>query len=560
MTATGLLAGAAAIDYGAAVSRYAYRVPGAYIELPRARRAITPRRTDIAGFVGIARRGPVGLGVRVESWAAFVAAFGAHTPAGYLAYAAEAFYANGGRTLWVVRMASGSARPATVRLLNEDGRPAVELTAAWTDPGVPHHQPSQGTWAHAMTVTVTRDGDRFDLTLRDPAGLTERWRDLDVDGRRPIVEVLGDTTTGSQLASAQLLPDAGAPLAPAGPAFFADGADGLADLEDTDVAAALACLERIDEVAIVAVPDLQAVPRTTVVVDPPAPRCDDLSEATEDPPPEPPAAELPAPLDVVAGQREMIAQCERTRDRFAVLDPPLTADDPASAMAWCAVQPSSSYAASYFPWILAPDPLRLNGELVRRVPPSGHVVGVYAQRDRTVGVHAPPANVALDVAADVAFAVDDGSHGDANDACLNIIRAYDGRGIRIMGARTLACRPPWRFVSVRRLVAMVQEAVTEDLAWAVFESNNPTLWAEVDRHVRGFLDGLWQAGMLDGAKAAEAFDVRCDADTNPPDEIAQGRLTCLIALRSPAPAEFVIVRVTLAATGAETTLTGVPGG
>ncbi len=65
--------------------------------------------------------------------------------------------------------------------------------------------------------------------------------------------------------------------------------------------------------------------------------------------------------------------------------------------------------------------------------------------------------------------------------------------------------------------------------------------------MRGFLDDLWRAGMLDGATAAEAFDVRCDAETNPPDQVELGLLTCRIALRPPPPAEFVVVRVTLSA-------------
>jgi hypothetical protein len=275
-------------------------------------------------------------------------------------------------------------------------------------------------------------------------------------------------------------------------------------------------------------------------------------------PPEPDPPEFPPPLDVQAGQIELIAQCERTRDRFAVLDPPREAADPDTAISWRDGLTPSTYAAAYFPWVLAPDPLRLSGLLLRPVPPSGHIAGVYARVDWEVGVHRAPANEALQLAADVGFRADDRIHGDANDANLNVIRPYGGRGILIAGARTLAGHAPWRFVNVRRLVAMIEEAVDEDLAWAVFEPNDANLWAEVDRAVRGFLDDLWRAGMLDGATATEAFDVRCDAETNPPDQVDLGRLTCLIGLSPPPPAEFVVVRVTLSADGIEPT--GVPGG
>lgn len=506
--------------------------PGVHVDFARARSGITVRRTDIAGFAGIAARGPLFTPLRVQGWAEFVTAFGAHLPSGYLAYCVEAFFANGGATAWVVRAAHpASATAAGLTLVDDHGLPAVGLTAA----GV-------GRWAHALTASVARDGDRFDLTLRGPDGLVERWRDLGVTGARSIVDVLGDPDSGSALAAAALAAPTGSPPAPAGPRPFAGGADGLRDLATDDLLRAIAALEPVDEIGILAAPDLQAVPTVSIVIDRPAPRCDQL-DGRSDCRPAPEAPDVPPPLDVVRGQLELIAQCERTRDRFAVLDPPRDVTDPQAALAWIDGLPRTSFAAAYFPWVLAPDPLRLAGGLVRPLPPSGHVAGVYARTDREVGVHKAPANVALELAADLAVTVDDVTHGLANDVGLDLIRDQ-GRGIRVVGARTLA-EPPWRFLNVRRLVAMIEEAVSEDLAWSVFEPNGPDLWAEVDRSIRGFLDGLWRAGMLDGASAAEAFDVRCDAETNPPDQTDTGRVTCLIALNPAPPAEFVVVRVTL---------------
>jgi phage tail sheath protein FI len=552
MTGPGLLAGGPPLaDIDVVRPRVAYRTPGIHVEFARAGRAISPRRTDIAGLVGIAARGPLFTPVKVQSWGEFVATFGRHIPAGYLAYCVEAFFANGGRTVWVVRVAhASSARAATVSLADDWGRPSVLLTAV-----------GPGRWAHRMTATVIRADDRFDLTLRGPDGLVEIWRDLGTTGSRNVVDVLNATATGSGLVAAWLPPEqeVGSP-APAGPRAFSGGAEGLLDLTAEDVVRGIAELERIDELAIVAAPDLQAVSRAQPVSDPPPHRCDRLDATDVQAPPDLEQPEFPPPLDVTAGQAELIAQCERTRERFAVLDPPLAVADPQAAIEWRNSLSQSPYAGAYFPWVLAPDPLRLAGQVVRAVPPCGHVVGVYARVDRAVGVHKAPANEVLQLAADVGFRVDDVTHGDANAAGLNIIRDYDGRGITIAGARTLAAGPPWRFVNVRRLVAMVEEAIGEDLGWAVFEPNGPDVWAEIDRAVRGFLDELWRAGMLDGASAAEAFDVRCDDETNPPDQVDLGRLTCLIALRPTPPAEFVVVRVTLSAESVATTSTGVPRG
>lgn len=79
---------------------------------------VTPLRTDIAAFVGIAERGPVDLPVPVESWQQFTSWFGGCTAAGYLAYCVRGFLENGGRRCWVVRVASddplvGAAAAAT---------------------------------------------------------------------------------------------------------------------------------------------------------------------------------------------------------------------------------------------------------------------------------------------------------------------------------------------------------------------------------------------------------------------------------------------------------------
>ena len=76
---------------------------------------MTPLRTDIAAFVGIAERGPVDVPVPVESWQQFVSWFGGCTRVGFLAYAVRGFLENGGRRCWVVRVASrGPAARARV--------------------------------------------------------------------------------------------------------------------------------------------------------------------------------------------------------------------------------------------------------------------------------------------------------------------------------------------------------------------------------------------------------------------------------------------------------------
>ena len=111
------------------------------------------------------------------------------------------------------------------------------------------------------------------------------------------------------------------------------------------------------------------------------------------------------------------------------------------------------------------------------------------------------------------------------------------------GARTLSSDPQWRYVNVRRLLIMLERAVDAATQWLVFEPNDPTLWRDLDRILRVYLDQLWQRGMLDGATAEDAYSVVCDATTNPPAETDAGRMVAVIGVQPPWPAEFVVVRI-----------------
>lgn len=544
----------------------AYRAPGVFFEwLDERTRQLAPRRTDVAGFVGIAARGPLHEPVRLESWTQFVSVFGGHTPQGYLAYAVEGFFANGGRRCYVVRVAD-PARAEYARLCVFEqhvlGQGSQLKQQTWSLFKLVASSP--GTWAHSLVVsTALLGGGRFTLSLSLPDGTYEKWANLslDRDDRRAAVKVLNERAAGSRLVRVAPVdgferPGPDVLLLGRRPMVLAGGADGLSTLRPEhlggqdappDVRWGLATLELIDEVAIVAIPDIMAAPRPLPPRRAPrSPRCDRL-DAPEEPwaPDEPP--ELRPAWDretTLRLQQALVGHCERLKDRVAILDPHPEDVTPAQVLAW-REEFASSYAALYYPWPLVPDPLRGEGDLLA-LPPSGQVAGVYARNDRLIGVHKAPANERLEGVPDIVIALDDTAHGDLNDGGVNVIRPYPARGVRVAGARTLAApgdHSAPRYVNVRRLLLMIEEAIAEQIQWVNFEPNSETLWAEVDRVARGFLDGLWRDGMLDGATAEEAYSVRCDAATNPPEEREAGRVTCLIGVRLPWPAEYVIVRI-----------------
>lgn len=80
-------------------------------------------RTDIAGFVGLAQRGPLPddfpaakvaqAAVKISSWKEFLTNFGSFQEYSYLAYAVRAFFENGGKDCYVVRVAATTSTNPT---------------------------------------------------------------------------------------------------------------------------------------------------------------------------------------------------------------------------------------------------------------------------------------------------------------------------------------------------------------------------------------------------------------------------------------------------------------
>jgi phage tail sheath protein FI len=358
------------------------------------------------------------------------------------------------------------------------------------------------------------------------------------------------------------LPDLSA--VPGGSLRLAGGRDGIAALEGRRFAdpadldridrtpRGLFALSLIDEVAVEAIPDLmlQETPPVSYV---PRPRPHDPCLCQ----PEDPAVSPGPPVTLVerspqfsleeiyAVQQTLIAHCEQARDRIALLDSPLFSQRDQTGLqqirAWRR-RFDSTFAALYYPWILAPAPAGAR-DVVRPMPPSGHVAGIVARTDLAVGVHKAPANVELRWAQGLSDDIDERRQELLNPDGINALRAYPGRGLRVFGARTVASDTQWRFLNVRRLLLMIEEALEEALQWTVFEPNTPALRERVRTAVSSFLRAIWERGALAGAVAQEAFFVRCDGVNNPPDSVDAGRLIADVGVAPAQPAEFVIVRI-----------------
>ncbi|MEX2500614.1 MAG: phage tail sheath C-terminal domain-containing protein [Wenzhouxiangellaceae bacterium] len=252
-----------------------------------------------------------------------------------------------------------------------------------------------------------------------------------------------------------------------------------------------------------------------------------------------------------AVQQALIDHCEADRYRFAVIDAFGPDNDSLADVQFQRQQFDSKYAAIYHPWLTIPEPMPANLANINQValPPSGHVLGIYARTDNERGVHKAPANTVLRGITGLTRSLNKGEHDILNPfpRNINVLRDFreNNRGLRVWGARVITSDSDYKYVNVRRLLIFIEASIDRGLQWVVFEPNEEDLWARVRRSIGNFLTVVWRNGALEGERAEQAFFVKCDRTTMTQTDIDNGRLICVVGVAPVKPAEFVIVRIGL---------------
>jgi uncharacterized protein len=255
----------------------------------------------------------------------------------------------------------------------------------------------------------------------------------------------------------------------------------------------------------------------------------------------------PDPDQVRLLQTVVLGHCDRLGDRFAILDSRSGLD--AQSVILQRQRLSGLNGALYYPWVRTANSDQAPGGFI---PPCGHVAGVFARSDRTIGVHKAPANEVLEGVLDLEVNVTSAVQDLLNPAGVNCLRAFPGRGIRVWGARTLADpvrHTEWVYINVRRLLITVARRIESTMQWVVMEPNDERLWVRISRELTSYLGELYRQGAFKGGSTQEAFQVKCDAETNPAEVRDAGLVVTEIHLAPTVPGEFVVVRIIQGAGG-----------
>lgn len=236
--------------------------------------------------------------------------------------------------------------------------------------------------------------------------------------------------------------------------------------------------------------------------------------------------------------RNLIGHAERMRYRIAVIDS--GNNQSISQVRAMRGELDSKHAALYYPWIRVLDPLT---QLETHMPPSGFVCGIYARNDINRAVYKAPANEVVNLALGFERFLNKAQQEVLNPEGINCFRFFEGRGMRLWGARTISSDPEWKYVNLRRYFAYLERSIDKGTQWAVFEPNGEMLWANVRRTIEDFMFNEWQSGALLGDKPEKAYFVKCDRSTMTQNDLDNGRLVCLIGLAPLRPAEFVVFRI-----------------
>lgn len=509
-----------------------YSTPGVYVN-EKALSNVIPSVTggNAAVFFGSAERGPTEATL-VNDWASYKRIYGDLKDAYDLGYAVYHYFANGGRSAYVVRAAgtydstgttAGSVTPvAASASINYNPQGGATTAVLFDAEAV-----STGAWGNGLGVTVSSGlvattasaHGTFNVVITLDGVEVERWSEvtLDRDGNRFVGAVINNYSQYINIDTISTEdPDASLTLI-AGEVALANGVEGI--VGPADIAASVDAIDSIRGNLV-----LNAVGQTSSTAVTP-----------------------------------LINKAASRGDSFVIIDPDKTSESLSALQTVASTFSGLSnggYAAHYTPALVMVDPAKNGPAAIRTTYPGGAVAGLMIRNDTQRSVAKAPAGYGADIRGALGMAVrlSDADIGTLYDGSpyVNSFKAVAGAGIVVYGARTLSRTTSDKFIPVRRTVNYLKYTLKDLTEFAVFEPNDQNLWNRINLTLSGFLASFYRSGGLKGDNASQAFYIVCNDTNNTVSSIAEGVVNVEVGVALQYPAEFIVINLSQWSGGSNT--------
>jgi phage tail sheath protein FI len=241
----------------------------------------------------------------------------------------------------------------------------------------------------------------------------------------------------------------------------------------------------------------------------------------------------------------IITNTQNRGDAIYVLDPVAYGAGSISTVTSQASSRNTSYAAEYWPWVQVQDPG--TGANVW-VPASTVIGGVYAYNDSVSEPWFAPAGINRGGLSQVIRAERRLPQGDRDalyNGKVNPIATFPGTGVVVYGQKTLQTKASaLDRVNVRRLLIALKSYISQIANNLVFEQNTLTTRTNFLAQVNPYLESVQQRQGL------YAFRVIMDDSNNTPDVIDRNQMVGQIYLQPTKTAEFIYLDFNITPTGA----------
>ena len=447
----------------------------------------------------------------VSSWYEFTKNFGGYNASYPATFQVGSFFANGGRELYVKRLLADDADSATVNLLTSGSLVVATVTSK-----------NAGADGNNLRVVVTAGSvsSTYTLTLYKESGvandiaddiLLERYDNVVFDDptssdyAETVINLVSPNITISSSA-------AGVPVSTTYP--LTGGSNGTAPVaaDYTDYKGTGSAV--FEDFATFDRPFVFFLPAVAGIAD---------------------------DVEVI----DAATSWSESNNGFVVVDTEagLTV---AQAVSFAGSLTDSSNAAVYYPHVYIADPLGRGAGALRKIGPAGAVVGLYLATDASRGVFKAPAGIGSAiqgiVSVEKSFSSTELDTMNASTSPVNPIRQIPGAGLSVMGARTLKQDGTAnKYVNMRRSLIYIRKNIKNLTEFAIFENNEEKLWAQIRTVLNVFLGEYKNQGGLRGTTPAQAYFVKCDAENNSAQQIANGEVHIQVGVALQYPAEFIVI-------------------